>query len=66
MAEVIPPAKTPKPITASKGSELLEPGKGWSSLLPLFPEFFVEAAGFEAGVELLFCWATVTVWGEGG
>lgn len=32
MAEVIPPASTPKPITASRGSELLEPGRGWSSL----------------------------------
>src|SRR5512146_2422331 len=37
MAEVIPPARTPKPITASTGSELLEPGRGSASLfLSLF------------------------------
>src|SRR5512135_713134 len=35
MAEVIPPARTPKPITASTGSELLEPGRGSASLLSL-------------------------------
>jgi hypothetical protein len=71
MAEVIPPAKTPKPITASKGSELLEPGRGWSSSLAVFPGFFAEAAGLEAAVVLLLSWtavpdrASVTAWGAG-
>src|SRR5579864_5488662 len=40
MAEVIPPASTPKPITARRGSELLEPGRGSASLFLSFLSLF--------------------------
>src|SRR5581483_5801058 len=40
MAEVIPPASTPKPITARRGSELLDPGRGSASLFLSFLSLF--------------------------